>query len=150
MKFDYRVNVDTDLETLWSLVVDIPRAATCVPGLVKLEEVSPSQYLGTVKVRVGPVALEISGEVTVEEMDAAAKMCVYASAAKDRKVPGRVTAHTTLSLEENSAGGIDLVVVSEAKIMGKLGEFGQSIIKRKADAIVKECTQNLVQLITNL
>ena len=38
-----------------------------------------------------------------------------------------------------------LVVDSEANIMGKLGEFGQGIIKRKADGIMKDFGQNLVK-----
>lgn len=150
MKFEYRVNVNTDIETLWSIVIDIHRASTCIPYVVKLEEISPTEYAGVVKVRVGPVGLEFAGEMIVEEMDVQAKRCVYFSAAKDRKVPGKVTARTLLQLEENPAGGTDLVVDSDAKMLGKLGEFGQSMIKKKSDAIVKECTDNLVQLIESL
>ena len=37
----------------------------------------------------------------------------------------------------------ELVVDSEANIMGKLGEFGQGIIKRKADGIMMDFGKNL-------
>lgn len=149
MKFEYRVTVDTDIDTLWSIVMDVQRASACIPGLVRLEAVSPTEYTGAVRVRVGPVGLEFNGVMTIEEADEANRRCVYSSAAKDKKVPGKVTAHTILILEENPEGGTDLVVNSEAKIMGKLGEFGQSMIKRKSDALVQECTENLVALINN-
>ena len=46
-----------------------------------------------------------------------------------------------------SGDSSELVVDSEANIMGKLGEFGQGIIKKKADGIMKDFGQNLTKLV---
>jgi carbon monoxide dehydrogenase subunit G len=37
----------------------------------------------------------------------------------------------------------DLAIHTDANVMGKLGEFGQSVIRKKADQIVQEFATNL-------
>ena len=62
----------------------------------------------------------------------------------DGRVPGSVRVRITMTVEPKDAELTDLVVVSEANILGKLGEFGQGIIRRKADGIMKSFGQNLI------
>jgi carbon monoxide dehydrogenase subunit G len=37
----------------------------------------------------------------------------------------------------------DVEIRTDANVMGKLGEFGQSVIRKKADQIVQEFANNL-------
>jgi len=97
---------------------------------------------GTVKVRVGPISLGLNGKLTVDEIDDAGRQISLIGEGADRKVPGTVRIKITMAV--NTVGDAsELVVDSEANIMGKLGEFGQGIIKRKADGIMRDFGKNL-------
>ena len=63
----------------------------------------------------------------------------------DRKVPGNVRVRIKMAVEPADPGSSVLVVDSEANIMGKLGEFGQGIIRRKAEGILKDFGENLAK-----
>jgi carbon monoxide dehydrogenase subunit G len=48
-----------------------------------------------------------------------------------------------LDLTERSAAETELQVSSDVSFLGKLGELGQPIIRRKADSVIKEFASNL-------
>ena len=100
---------------------------------------------GTVKVRVGPVALGLAGKLSVDSRDDNNLTITMTGEGADRKVPGNVRVKISMSVQSPGDGSSELVVNSEANIMGKLGEFGQGIIKRKADGIMKDFGQNLAK-----
>ena len=143
MEFQYRYSVRATPEELWELVSDIPTVGMCIPGASEVIAESDGSYRGTVKVRVGPVALTLNGKLTVEASDAEAGRIVLTGEGADGRVPGSVRVRITMSVEPKDAEYTDLVVDSEANILGKLGEFGQGIIRRKADGIMKDFGQNL-------
>ena len=66
-------------------------------------------------------------------------------ASYDVVVIGYGYAGAVTALEAADAGSSVLVVDSEANIMGKLGEFGQGIIRRKAEGILKDFGENLAK-----
>jgi carbon monoxide dehydrogenase subunit G len=144
MDFHYTYTVKATPERLWELVSDIPTVGGCIPGAEAVTEQADGSYAGTVKVRVGPVSLGLGGKLTVEERDETARRLVLAGEGADKRVPGNV--RVRISMQVNPSGeGAELVVDSEAHIMGKLGEFGQGIIKRKADGLMKDFGQNLAK-----
>ena len=42
----------------------------------------------------------------------------------------------------------DVEIRTDANVMGKLGEFGQAVIRKKADQIVQEFASNLSAAVT--
>jgi carbon monoxide dehydrogenase subunit G len=97
-----------------------------------------------VKVRVGPIGLGLNGKLSIDDLDTDAKTIAFTGEGADRKVPG--TVRIKIKMAVNTTGETsELVVDSEANIMGKLGEFGQGIIKRKADGIMKDFGKNLTK-----
>ena len=63
--------------------------------------------------------------------------------AKDRMAAGAVNGKTTMNLKEISANLTELVVETDVNILGKIGEFGQPIIRKKADSMLKEFVDNI-------
>ena len=143
MEFQYRYSVRATPDELWGFVSDVPTVGMCIPGASDVRADPDGSYRGTVKVRVGPVALTLAGKLTVEASDPDARRIVLAGEGADGRVPGSVRVRITMSVEPKDAELTDLVVISEANILGKIGEFGQGIIRRKADGIMKEFGQNL-------
>jgi carbon monoxide dehydrogenase subunit G len=81
--------------------------------------------------------------MTVQERDQHGWRIVSQAEAKDRRVGGGVFLNMHIALTENGTNATELTIASEARLMGKLGEFGQPIIRRKADKIVAEFAKNV-------
>jgi carbon monoxide dehydrogenase subunit G len=118
--------------------------SSCIPGAQDIVQGDDGTYSGTVKVRVGPIGLGLNGKLIIDAVDQDAKTIAFTGEGADRKVPG--TVRIKIKMAVNTVGeASELVVDSEANIMGKLGEFGQGIIKRKADGIMKDFGKNLTK-----
>jgi carbon monoxide dehydrogenase subunit G len=48
-----------------------------------------------------------------------------------------------MNLKEIDANRTELLVETDVNILGKIGEFGQPIIRKKADAMLKEFVENI-------
>lgn len=145
MILDHRVTVPADPERAWALLMDIPEMATCVPGVETVSQTAPDVYTGIVGVRVGPVAVRLEGQVRIAERDDAARHARMEIEATDRRIRGAVSARSEVRLEPRDDGQTDLVVHTEASILGKLGQFGQAVLKKKADQLVGEWAANLAR-----
>ena len=145
MEFNYTYKVNASPEQLWSFVTDIPTVGLCIPGATDVSENEDGTYSGTVKIRVGPVALGLVGKLSVDNRDDNNRTITMTGEGADRKVPGNVRVKISMSVQDTNDSSRELTVNSDANIMGKLGEFGQGIIKRKADGIMKDFGQNLAK-----
>lgn len=144
MDFHYTYPVNAPATKLWEFVSDIPTVGSCIPGAQDIVQGDDGTYSGTVKVRVGPIGLGLNGKLIIDAVDQDAKTIAFTGEGADRKVPG--TVRIKIKMAVNTVGeASELVVDSEANIMGKLGEFGQGIIKRKADGIMKDFGKNLTK-----
>ena len=101
-------------------------------------------------VRVGPIQVRLDGKVILAERDEAARQARMDLQAADKRVNGAVNAKMTMRLEPADGGAnTDLAIQTDANVMGKLGEFGQSVIRKKADQIVQEFARNLSAAVTS-
>jgi|GEM_PF-1656041 len=149
MEFDFRFTIPADQQVLWQKVTDIESVAFCVPGVTridKLDDGPPVEYEGALKIRVGPMGLQMKGQVLIPTLDHNSCSMELICEGKDRKIPGTIKTETTMNLEATESGepGTDLVIHTHATIMGKLGEFGQSVIRKKTAAVLGEFVDNLV------
>ena len=87
--------------------------------------------------------LTLQGELFIHERDQPNWRAVGKAEANDRRVGGGVHINAVLTLIEKAASETELAVHTEARLMGKLGEFGQSVIRKKADKVVAEFAQNV-------
>lgn len=143
MILDQKVIVPAPPERVWDFVMDMQAVAGCVPGVESVEEVNKDEYIGALKVRVGPIGVRLEGKVTVAERNAEERRAQMNVEAVDRRIKGAVNAKSTMQLQALDDGTTELAVHTDASILGKLGEFGQAIMRRKADQIMKEFAQNM-------
>jgi len=149
MKFNQRAVIAVAREPLWDFLMDVPKVAQSLPGVEKVEQLDPDTYQGTLKIRVGPISINLQGKIIVEQRDRASWRATLRADASDRLAAGAVRAKTSMELKDLSATETELLVDTDVSIMGKIGEFGQPIIRRKADAMLKEFVENIKkQLVT--
>ncbi len=80
--------------------------------------------------------------MTVEEQDRASWRARMRAEGNDRRVGGGIRARMSLTLAP-SEGGTRLRIETDLTILGRIGEFGQPVIKKKADALLGEFARNL-------
>jgi uncharacterized protein len=143
MHFENEATLAAPKSTVWNFLMDVPNAATCVPGTEQVKQLDESNYSGVMKVRVGPISLALSGTITVEERDEAAGRASMSAQASDRRVGGAVNAKVTMTVSESAPGQTHLTVVTDANVLGKLGEFGQPVIRKKSEQIMQQFVSNV-------
>ena len=56
---------------------------------------------------------------------------------------GGVRAHLNMDLRQTGPAETEMQVTLEAHLLGKIGEFGQPVIRKKADAMLQEFAANV-------
>src|SRR5436190_21079863 len=139
MLLEHRITIPAVADQVWAFMMDIPAVSRCVPGVGNVARIDDQTYSGIMSVRVGPIAVKLDGRVLVAERDEAAHRARMDLQAADKRVNGAVNAKMSMQLEPVENGSkTDVAIHTDANIMGKLGEFGQSVIRKKADQILHE------------
>lgn len=145
MILDQQAVVSAPVDRVWAFVMDIPAVSRCVPGVEEFEAEDPDHYTGALRVKVGPIAIRLQGRIHVVERDQEATRSTLEIRAAEKRINSTVSAHTTMQLVARSESETELTVHTEASILGKLGEFGQAVMRRKADQIVGEFARNVAR-----
>lgn len=142
MTFTQQCVIPVERERLWDFMMEVPRVARCVPGVEAVEAIDTGAYRGSLKVQVGPIRLALEGVITVEERDRDAWRARMRAEANDRRLGGGIRARLGLTLVPDDTG-THLTIDTDLTILGRIGEFGQPIIRKKADALLAEFARNL-------
>jgi uncharacterized protein len=133
MKLEHRITVDAPRAKVWSVLMDLPVAARCVPGTRDIAR-DGDGVRGTLEVRVGPVKLTLRGTVAIESHDEAAGTARLRADAEDQRLGGGV--RTFVDLAVSGDAPTELRITSDVAILGRLGELGQPLIARQADKVL--------------
>ena len=130
-------------------MMDIPAVSRCVPGLDDVARIDDQTYSGLMSVRVGPIAVKLDGRVVLAERDDAGRRARMDLRAADKRINGAVNARMRMQVSDAGANDeTEVDIQTDANVMGKLGEFGQAVIRKKADQIVQEFATNLSAAVT--
>jgi uncharacterized protein len=143
MNFTHKITVPAPRDKVWAFVMDIPRVGRCIPGVEKVEALGDNRYRGTVKQRVGPISVTLEGTMTVVEADEQAGRAALTAEGADKRIGGAVRAKMNMNVRELSASETELTVESDVNVLGRLGEFGGAVIKKKADQSMEQFAQNI-------
>jgi uncharacterized protein len=148
LKFSQSAQIPVAREPLWEFLMDVPKVAQSLPGVESVSKIDDTTYEGALKVRVGPIALNLLGKIIVEEQDKENWRATLRAEANDRRAAGAVKGKTTMMLKALDSNQTELVVETDVNILGKIGEFGQPIIRKKADSMLKEFVENIKKQLT--
>ena len=143
MKFTQSCIIAAHRETLWNFLMDTEKVARCLSGVEGVTRLDNDTYEGTLKVKVGPVSLTLQGTLRVEARDQECWHGAMKADARDRKLGGGVRASMSMDLREKGPGKTEMLVALDAQIYGKMGEFRQELIKKKADTMMVEFSENV-------
>ncbi len=142
MKFTYDVIVDAPQDSVWAILSDVPQAASLMPGVESVELQADGTYMGVVRVRVGPIGINLAGRVEVDQ-DREAGTWRLKALAEDRRIGGGVASTVETVVSEPAPGQTQMSVSADVQFSGRLGQLGQPLIKKKADDMVQEFAEGL-------
>ena len=87
MELNHRFSVPIGVEETWEHFNDIASVAECFPG-AQVTEADADSFAGSVKVKLGPIALLYNGTGTFVEKDEAAHRFVVDAKGKDKRGNG--------------------------------------------------------------
>jgi carbon monoxide dehydrogenase subunit G len=128
----------------WSILLDIPKSVTCMPG-VELTSVEPDgSYKGKLSVRLGPVALKFGGVAALEDIDEVAHSVTIR--AKGADLQGRGSAGATARLRVMPNGNDSTVLIeTDLQLSGLVAQYGRAsgVISAMAGELVSAFATNL-------
>jgi len=145
VKLSHTAVVKAPRARVWKLVTDVPAAARCVPGVAAVTPAGAGKYKGSLLVQLGPVRLVLDGDVALTAADEAAGKASVRADAKDSRLGGTVRATMDLALVDQGADTTELRITSDVQIAGRIGEFGQPVIQRKADQLMTQFAECLAR-----
>ncbi|MFQ5880566.1 MAG: CoxG family protein, partial [Dehalococcoidia bacterium] len=131
MNFEQRCTIPVARAALWDFLMDVPQVAACVPGAEAVTPRDDGQYAGQMRVKVGPVSLTLQGTMAIQERDRQNWQAALQAEANDRRVGGGVHVTGEMTLMASGPTETELLIRAEARLLGKLAEFGQPVIRRQ-------------------
>ena len=135
--------VPAGLNESWDFLMDVANSAKCVPGVVDANPDGEDCYRGSLRAKVGPMSVILSGTITVQEQQPESGRARFLVEASDRRVGGGVKTDMLMQLTPRSPTETELTIETDTTFMGRLGELGQPLIRRKAQSTIEEFARNL-------
>ncbi|MFC0546886.1 SRPBCC family protein [Kutzneria chonburiensis] len=126
MQLEHQFRVAAPIDEVWSALLDPQHVAPCMPGAT-LTSVDGESFAGTVKVKLGPVALLYKGTGAFDTIDTGARRVVIKASGKDSRGNGTASATVEVTLSPDGDGTV-AAVVTELTVTGRPAQFGRGMI----------------------
>lgn len=127
--------VEAPIADVWDAFLEPDRVAPCFPGAT-LTESDDTSFTGTVKVKLGPIAMLYKGTGVYVDTDETARKAVIKANGKDSRGNGQANATVTMTLAENTPTSTTVTVATDLSITGKPAQLGRGIITEVAGKII--------------
>jgi uncharacterized protein len=141
MKIANQFTVSAPIERAWDVMSDLEQVIPLMPG-AQLIGHEGDDYLGKVKVKVGPVTSEFSGKVLFIEQDRSQHRAVIDAKGKEARGTGNAAATVTAQLHEDG-DRTSVTVDTDLKIVGKLAQFGSSMLQQVSEKLLGQFVESL-------
>ena len=134
MKIANEFTVSAPIEQAWDVLSDLEQVIPLMPG-AQLVGREGDDFLGKVKVKVGPVTSEFSGKVHFVERDREQHRAVIDGKGKEARGTGNAAATVTAQLHADGER-TRVTVDTDLKIVGKLAQFGSGMLQQVSEKLL--------------
>ena len=135
MELTHSFTVPTSVDDAWALFMDLERVGGCFPGAT-VTEVTDDAFSGTVKVKLGPIALVYAGSGSFVQRDDLAHHAVIEAKGKDKRGNGTAGATVTIQLT-GAEDGTRADVTTDLAVTGKPAQFGRGVMQDVSDKLLQ-------------
>ncbi|WP_240190871.1 SRPBCC family protein [Aeromicrobium sp. YIM 150415] len=136
MQLTHEFTVPATVDETWTALNDIESVAQCFPGAT-VASADENGFEGSVKVKLGPIALVYNGSGTFVEKDETAHRMTIEAKGKDKRGNGTAGADVVATLNEDP-DGTRVRVETELSITGKPAQFGRGMIQDVSDKLLDQ------------
>lgn len=135
MQLTHRFTVPAGIDATWAALSDIESVAGCFPG-AQVTSADESSFEGTVKVKLGPIALVYKGAGEFVDKDESAHTMTIRALGKDKRGNGTAGADVVATMTEQGATGTQIEVVTDLNVTGKPAQFGRGVMQDVSDKLL--------------
>jgi carbon monoxide dehydrogenase subunit G len=130
MKGEERIAAPRDL--VWAALNDPEVLRGCIPGCTAIDRLSATDFTATLKVRIGPIPMSFSGNITLSNVDAPHSYTLSGESAGGIAGLAKGRADVTLT-----ADGEETILAydASAEIGGKLAQLGSRLVGSSANKL---------------
>ena len=142
MQISNTIMIDAPIQETWDFLLDASKVAACVPGVENVEKVDEDNYIVDLMAKVGFIKARFKVKLGIVEKNEPTYMRSEGSG-DEAGMTSSLKTVTVLNLKEIGEKQTELSATTDVNVFGKLGTFGHSIIKGKADKMWVEFGDNL-------
>ncbi len=135
MQLENTFTIAAPIEKAWEALNTPQTIAPCFPGAT-LTEYEGDSFVGTVKVKLGPISLTYKGKGTYKERDDVNHRVVIDASGRDSRGNGTAEATVTGTMIADGPDKTSVTMVTDMKITGRPAQFGRGVISDVADKII--------------
>jgi carbon monoxide dehydrogenase subunit G len=134
MKIANEFTISVPVGDAWDVLTDLAQVVPLMPG-AQLVGREGDDYLGKVKVKVGPVTSEFTGKAHFIELDREQHRAVIDARGREARGTGNAAAVVTAELHPNG-DSTHITVDTDLKIVGKLAQFGSGMLQQVSEKLL--------------
>ena len=142
MLMEGKFTLNAPIQEVWDFLLEPGTLASCIPGAENMEAVDDKTWQGTVKQKVGPIAVKLNFTQSFVEIDPPKHLKAVGKGADVTKA-GTFSQETTVDLTAISDNEVEVAYTSNVSLVGRLATFGERIMRAKVKSVGEEFTKNL-------
>jgi carbon monoxide dehydrogenase subunit G len=136
MDLTHRFSVPAGIDEAWNAFNNPEELAPCFPGAT-ITSTEGDEFAGSVKIKLGPMALVYTGSGRYVERNEAERRVVIEARGKDKRGNGTATARITALFTEGGEQ-TEVEVLTDLAITGKPAQFGRGVISDVSDRLLDQ------------
>ena len=129
-------------QDIWSLLLDPQVMGECVPGMQSIEVISATEYLSEMHVKFSFISAKFKLRTSVVEQRPPHYLRSQGSG-EESALASTLKQTSEIFLTEQADGQTELRMKVQVQVLGRLGTFGLSAMKTKADRLWLDFSANL-------
>ena len=132
---------------IWDLLLDPKVMGACVPGMKSIEVISQTEYLAEMHVKFSFISAKFKLRTTVTEQRQPNYLRSQGTG-EESALASTLKQESEIFLIKQADGQTELRMKVHIQVLGRLGTFGLSAMKTKADRLWEEFAANLQMRLT--
>lgn len=147
MEIEKILTVAAPAARVWTMLLDPHVMGGCVPGMQSIEVVSDDEYIAHMQVKISFINARFKLKTRIVERREPHYLRSEGTG-EDSSVASSLKQQSEVFLMEQPDGQTELRMKVKLDLMGRLGTFGLSVMKTKADRMWDEFAHNLALRLT--
>lgn len=134
------------MDRVWNLLLDPTVMAGCVPGVHSVQAISDTEYVCDIRVKISFISANFKFKNTILE-SRPPDYLRWEGTGEDSSVASSIKQTGEMFLTPQPNGTTGLRIKVNADVFGRLGSFGLSVMKTKADRMWEEFGANVAAVL---